>query len=299
MSSVTLKLTTLIIRTLSKPIANQIKAQAREHPSFRRICISFAQSVHRIDMRLRLGLLRDATTVDRPKAKDPAATAESLTKRLSHGGSGSSSESALTKPSSTSFSTSSSSGKPRIRPLTEAKAIDTGATFISEAFLFFVGGSLILFEAWRSRRKENTRREDVADRLAELAESERNARRGLVALEREVIRLRAEENKHHHLAKSIATVGPARILPQEIWELEEKEEEEDAKNKTGVWRRILNFVRLRPPDRLTGESQDAPREHALEKAPTGSKSSNDSQEVHRVGSGVSALNSTPQKPRQS
>lgn len=106
---------------------------------------------------------------------------------------------------------------PRIRPLSEAKAIDMGANFISESFLFLVAGGLIVFESMRSRRKESNRREDVADRLGELEESENAARIGLVALEHEVIRLRAQLEKRPRKEFK-------RILPKEIWE-EEKEEE--------------------------------------------------------------------------
>lgn len=55
-----------------------------------------------------------------------------------------------------------------IRPLSEAKAIDSGANFISEAFIFGVGLSLLLFENFRSRRKENNRRDMVKERLEKL-----------------------------------------------------------------------------------------------------------------------------------
>lgn len=55
-----------------------------------------------------------------------------------------------------------------IRPLSEAKAIDSGANFISEAFIFGVGLSLLLFENFRSRRKENNRRDTVKERLDKL-----------------------------------------------------------------------------------------------------------------------------------
>lgn len=58
--------------------------------------------------------------------------------------------------------------KIRIRPLSDAKAIDSGANFVSEAFLFLVAGGLILFETWRSRRKEANRREDVKERIEKL-----------------------------------------------------------------------------------------------------------------------------------
>ena len=57
---------------------------------------------------------------------------------------------------------------PRVRPLTEAKAIETGANFISETFLFCVAGAAIVFEYWRSKRKESSRRDEVSDRLDQI-----------------------------------------------------------------------------------------------------------------------------------
>ncbi len=121
--SVPLKLGSLIARTLSKPIANSIKAQAKDHRVFRDTCVHVAQTMHRVDYRLRLGLLGQSTDK-----------------------------------------------QGRVRPLSEAKAIETGANFISETFLFSVAGSLILFESWRSRRKAQTRRDNVDDQLKVLQE---------------------------------------------------------------------------------------------------------------------------------
>ncbi|KAI9806964.1 MAG: hypothetical protein M1833_002622 [Piccolia ochrophora] len=238
MSSITLKITSLIVRTLSKPIANQIKAQAREHGRFRKVCVSFAQSLHRVDMRLRLGLLRDTAAIERQATKEAAeaqakkrktdakekAEAQLKTENASEKVKDVDKEKEKEKPVP----------KARIRPLSEAKAIDTGASFISEAFLFFIGGSLIVFESFRSRRKENTRREDVAERLGELEDSERNARRALVALEKEILRLRAEEHKHP-AKHSEADHQAGRILPKEVWHLEEIEEDEDEKKAMSWW----------------------------------------------------------------
>lgn len=118
MSSIALKLTSLLIRTVSKPIANGLKAQAKQHATFRKVCIDMAQFLHRTDMRLRMGLLGE--------------------KNL------------------------------RVRPLNDAKAIDSGANFLSETFIFSVAGGLILFESIRSRRKEMQRRENVADDIRTL-----------------------------------------------------------------------------------------------------------------------------------
>ncbi|KAK0536231.1 hypothetical protein OC842_002060 [Tilletia horrida] len=51
------KIATLAIRTLAKPIATQIKQQAAEHPTFRRVCVGLAQMMHRVEMRMRSNLL--------------------------------------------------------------------------------------------------------------------------------------------------------------------------------------------------------------------------------------------------
>jgi len=111
--------------------------------------------------------------------------------------------------------------KPRIRPLSEAKAIDAGANFVSESFLLLIGVGLILFENWRRGEKESSRREDINDKIRDLEGGEKSARRALVELEKEIIRLRGEN------AKSLPS--KSRILPKEVWELEEIEEKAEEK----------------------------------------------------------------------
>lgn len=56
----------------------------------------------------------------------------------------------------------------KIRPLSEAKAIELGANFFSEAFIFAVAAGLLVWDSWRSRKKASQRRDDVAERLSEL-----------------------------------------------------------------------------------------------------------------------------------
>lgn len=56
----------------------------------------------------------------------------------------------------------------KIRPLSEAKAIELGANFFSEAFVFLVAFGLIIFENYRSRNKAKDQREELADRLDDL-----------------------------------------------------------------------------------------------------------------------------------
>ncbi|ODQ55507.1 OPA3-domain-containing protein [Saitoella complicata NRRL Y-17804] len=126
MSSIALKIGSLIVRTLAKPVANQLKAQAKQHERFRGMCISLAQTMHRNEMRMRINLLREGVKEGLPE--------------------------------------------PKIRPLNEAKAVDTGANFISEAFIFSVAGALILFESYRSRQKELNRRADTRSSITDLEE---------------------------------------------------------------------------------------------------------------------------------
>lgn len=173
-------------------------------------------------MRLRLGLLRDTAAVEKQAAREAADAAAKKHKHpmptVKTEAETVADEKAAKEKAKAAESPRPAS-KPRIRPLSEAKAIESGATFISEAFLFGIAGSLIIFESWRSRRKENTRREDVADRLADLEESERAERRALIELEREVLALRAK----HESGKNKPV---RRILPEEVWMQEEKEGEE-------------------------------------------------------------------------
>lgn len=207
-------------------VKNRIKAQAQEHERFRRLCISFAQSIHRIDMRLRLGLLQDAKSIERQIAREaaeaqakklkleiPTVKTEAQTK-ADEAAAAKAREKGAEKPSKV-----AAVPKPKIRPLSESKAIDSGATFVSESFLFMVGLSLILFENWRARRKETSRREDVADRINELEESRKVDRKAIVELEKEIFRLRAKSGKG-------AATG-RRIIPKELWDIEAEEQQEE------------------------------------------------------------------------
>jgi hypothetical protein len=77
--------------------------------------------------------------------------------------------------------------RPRIRPLSESRAIELGANFLSESFIFAVAVGLLVWDQWRTRRKESTRREDVEDRLDSLEDHTRQ----IVALKSEVERLKS------------------------------------------------------------------------------------------------------------
>lgn len=116
MSGIALKFTSLLIRTVAKPISTSLKAQAKEHEFFRRNCIRIAQLMHKTDLKLKMNLMGEK--------------------------------------------------KIKIRPLNDNKAIENGANFLSEAFVFSVAGSLILFESYRSRKKSNLEKNNVQDDIS-------------------------------------------------------------------------------------------------------------------------------------
>ncbi|QDS68322.1 hypothetical protein FKW77_010688 [Venturia effusa] len=189
--SLTFKLGSLAVRTLAKPLANYIKRNAREHERFRKIAVNFAQRLHRIDMRMRLGLLQDPAAIDRQIARElkeaekkrqqdaiPTVKTEAEIKA----------EEAEKKEERKHVEehVKSSIKPPRIRPLSEAKAIDSGANFIAETFLFIVAGGLILLEAWRRDRKDKKQDADVNQKLEE-AEKEREEMKVQMALLKEEI----------------------------------------------------------------------------------------------------------------
>ena len=72
------------------------------------------------------------------------------------------------------------SQKVRIRPLSDAKAIELGANFFSETFIFLVAVSLLLAENYRSSRSARNKRDELAERVE--------------SLEAQVERLRDEHN---------------------------------------------------------------------------------------------------------
>ncbi|KAL1637084.1 hypothetical protein SLS56_000740 [Neofusicoccum ribis] len=171
--SLTIKIGSLLVRTLAKPIANGIKRGARNHEPFRRKCVAFAQALHRLDVRWRVGLLQDPAVIDRQIKRElkeaeakrrasqaPTVKTEAETKA---------DEQALKKEKEE-ITEKHKPKPPRVRPLAETKAIDMGANFISEAFMFLVAGGIIVWEQWRSRRKASDRRDEVDEKLDELEE---------------------------------------------------------------------------------------------------------------------------------
>ncbi len=61
--------------------------------------------------------------------------------------------------------------KVKIRPLSDTRAIELGANFFSETFIFMVAVGLLLAENYRSSRKASNRRDEVQERLDTLEEA--------------------------------------------------------------------------------------------------------------------------------
>jgi optic atrophy 3 protein len=135
--------------------------------------VNFAQRLHRLDMRMRLGLLQDPAVIDRQIAKEvadaeakrrksqiPTVKTEAETKA----------EEAMTTKEKEAIKKKAEAAHkpPRIRPLSEAKAIETGANFVAETFIFSVGIGVIIFEQWRQRRKQQSQRSGMEEQMETL-----------------------------------------------------------------------------------------------------------------------------------
>ncbi|OIT25134.1 hypothetical protein A4A49_59196 [Nicotiana attenuata] len=71
-----LKLGTLALKTLSKPIASRLKQQAGLHPKFRNFIVSIAQANHRVTTTMQRRIYGHATNVEiRPLDEEKAVQA--------------------------------------------------------------------------------------------------------------------------------------------------------------------------------------------------------------------------------
>ncbi|CAO3692369.1 unnamed protein product [Rhizopus stolonifer] len=90
----------------------------------------------------------------------------------------------------------------KIRPLNNARAIESGANFLSEGFVFSVAATIIIAESWRSHTTSKNRRNHVDDALEgleqqnqSLMESIEETRR-LHATNEEKLKQIQEDNLH-------------------------------------------------------------------------------------------------------
>lgn len=222
-------------------------------------------------MRWRIGLLQDSAALERQAARDaakreadrkksqiPTVKTEAQTKAE---------EEAAVKEK-TAEEKDKHPPKPKIKPLSETKAIESGANFISETFLFGVAAGLILFESWRSGRKAKNQRDKVAEQLSDLEEENKAARLALVELEREVLRLRAKDKG----VGSAELAKTSRILPQEVYELvrEDKDSEVEVDKSKGWFSDLTSLFTKDEPDeeakKALATNSPGPAEKLLQEA---------------------------------
>ncbi|KAI9226784.1 MAG: optic atrophy 3 protein-domain-containing protein [Piptocephalis tieghemiana] len=133
----TFKLGSLLVRTLAKPVASSIKTATKQSPVFRKACIGIAQKIKPRVLPHFQGLHRTEINL----------------KMMFLG-----------------------YKREAVRPLNDTKAIEAGANFLSEAFIFLVAGSIIVFENFRSRWAAQDRRDYVNDQLDSLTEESKALR---------------------------------------------------------------------------------------------------------------------------
>ncbi|KAJ7133768.1 OPA3-domain-containing protein [Mycena crocata] len=66
------KIATLLIRTVAKPISAQIKNQAKQHERFRGFCVDLAQMMYRSEVKLRTNILGEPAKHIRPLSETRA-----------------------------------------------------------------------------------------------------------------------------------------------------------------------------------------------------------------------------------
>ncbi|CAK7243075.1 MAG: hypothetical protein STHCBS139747_004583 [Sporothrix thermara] len=174
------KLGALFVRHISKYGANRIKVRAHEHEGFRNFAARYGQSIHQLNMRLSVALLRNskaeqrlkenaeaaetptAKTKDevekeiRKKAKDDADRAKyGTTAKESH-------------PATAVVNPRTSVWRRKFRPLPEAKAVDLFADVLGDGFILLIASALVLFEYYRSSGKPDTTSERIKELMEEV-----------------------------------------------------------------------------------------------------------------------------------
>lgn len=186
---------------------------------------------------MRLGLLQDPAVIDRQIAKEVKA-AEAARKKSQAPTVKTEAETmadeAMTKQEREAARKKiEAASTPRIRPLSETKAIEMGANFVAEAFIFSVGIGVIVFEQWRQRRKARNQRDDIREDIDDIKEEFKSIRAEIEAL------------KAHHLEpESTGLLGLLKGsgAPKPTEKILGQTEEEEMKGSLKQLRRELKHV---------------------------------------------------------
>jgi hypothetical protein len=195
---------------------------------------------------MRLGLLQDPAVIDRQVAKEIKA-AEAARKKLDQTPTVKTEAETAAVEAMTKEQKEAARKKieaeakrqieaaSRRRPLPETKAIEMGANFVAEAFIFAVGISVIAFEQWRQRRKARNQRDDIREDVEELKEEFKSVREELAEL------------KSYHTESSSTSLLPKFLTgrsdtPKSIDKVLSKTEEDEMRRSLRGLRRELKAV---------------------------------------------------------
>ena len=95
-------------------------------------------------------------------------------------------------------------GKTEYKPVTEERAVELGSEILGETFLYSVAAAYIVYEYWRSVKKEQ-RKEDVQNRhISDLQTQTAKLEQQMVGLQRTLDSLRTELHTHTSQAQTPA-----------------------------------------------------------------------------------------------
>ena len=139
---------------------------------------------------------------------------------------------------------------------------------------------MILFETYRRSKQETSKREDVAEQIEKLENQVRIFRKAFVELEKETLK-----------TNGTGLSGTRRILPEELYELEEDDGEE---GKPKGWRSWFRGIyRQNDPENKTESSKNSSQSKSSEQNATTMKDSKSTGILSRI------LTSAPKKESMS
>jgi len=163
------KFAALFVRHISKYGANWIKVQAHDHPRFRTYAARYGQTMHQINMRMAVTLLRDVAAEKRAKEKAEAPTVKTEEQTRQEEAN---KEKKAAKDKAEKKEAAKSIWRRKFRPLPEEKAVDLFADVIGDTFILSVAIALILYEYIRAKGKPDVNAEKIAELDRKLEELE-------------------------------------------------------------------------------------------------------------------------------
>ncbi|KAJ3062188.1 hypothetical protein HDU99_005307 [Rhizoclosmatium hyalinum] len=104
-----------------------------------------------------------------------------------------------------------------IRPLNEAKAVENGAAFLSELFIFGVAGSLVAYEAIRSSLKSNQRNRQIDEDIISLQAAKAADEQSIAELKHKVETLEIESGALRSATNALLSVVVLKEAQQRAW----------------------------------------------------------------------------------